>query len=290
MSIKKNRLIFSPFILLTIFGISIGTNKPIPVKRKGNLVRRILYKHLPLQSYLRILSRLYLTSFNWGLLKGNSLYEYPYFLKNIVKKGDICIDIGANLGYYATVLSKLAGKEGKIYAVEPVEPVRKVLKKNTRRYKNIEILPYALGEVDTTIQISNTTFREKGFLASGSFFVSDDKSGRQPDDNIAFTAVMKKGSTLFAHLNRLDFIKCDIEGYEIVVLPELEPIILKFRPVLLVETAGTNREKLLKFFRNKEYTGFVLNEGVLTTAAKGGTKDIFFVPEEKTGSVHQFTR
>ncbi len=258
------------------------------MKRKGNLVRRILYKQLPLESYLRILSRLYLTSFNWGLLKGNSLYEYPYFLKNFVKKGDICIDIGANLGYYATVLSKLTGNEGKVYAVEPVEPVRKVLEKNTRGFKNIDILPYALGEKDATIQISNTTFREKGFLASGSFFVSDDKSDRQPDDNIAFTASMKKGSTLFAHLNRLDFIKCDIEGYEIVVLPELEPLLLKFRPVLLVETAGTNREKLLEFFRNREYTGFVLNEGFLTSATKEETKDIFFIPEEKTGTVRQF--
>lgn len=251
------------------------------MERKGNLIRRILYKHLPLESYLRILSRLYLTSFNWGLLKGNSLYEYPYFLKNIVEKGHTCIDIGANLGYYSTVLSKLAGPEGKVYAVEPVEPVRIVLEKNTRRCKNIEILPYALGEEDTTIQISNNTFREKGFLASGSFFVSDGKSVRQPDDNIAFTASMKKGSMLFAHLDRLDFIKCDIEGYEIVVLPELEPIILKFRPVLLVETAGANREKLLERFRKNGFEGYVLNEGTLTSATKEGTKDIFFIPEEK---------
>jgi FkbM family methyltransferase len=260
------------------------------MQRKGNLVRRILYKHLPLESYLRILSRLYLTSFNWGLLKGNSLYEYPYFLKNIVGKGDTCIDIGANLGYYATVLSKIAGKEGKIYAIEPVEPVRKVLKKNTRGCKNIEILPYALGEEDTTIQISNTTFREKGFLASGSFFVSDGTSSRQPDENIAFTASMKKGSTLFAHLNRLDFIKCDIEGYEIVVLPELEPLLLKFRPVLLVETAGENRRKLLERFSKNGYKGFILDENRLTAADKWGTKDIFFIPEEKNELLGPFLR
>jgi FkbM family methyltransferase len=258
------------------------------VKRKGNLIRRILYKNLPLESYLRILSRLYLTSFNWGLLKGNSLYEYPYFLKNFVGKGDICIDIGANLGYYATVLSKLVGKEGKIFAVEPVEPVRKVLKKNTRRFKNIEILPYALGQEDSTIQISNTTFREKGFLASGSFFVSDGTSSRQPDENIAFTAVMKKGSTLFAHLDRLNFIKCDIEGYEIVVLPELEPILLKFRPVLLVETAGENRRKLLKFFNVNNYRAYVLKDGALIPASEKESADIFFIPSEKSGSFNNF--
>ncbi|MEX0983000.1 MAG: FkbM family methyltransferase [Bacteroidales bacterium] len=260
------------------------------MKRKGNLVRQILYKYLPLESYLRILSRLYLTSFNWGLLKGNRLYEYPYFLKNVIGTGDICIDVGANLGYYSTVLSKLAGPQGRVYAIEPVEPVRKVLETNTRRYKNIEILPYALGEEDTTIQISNTTFREKGFLASGSFFVSDRKSGRRPDETIAFTASMKKGSKLFLHLERLDFIKCDIEGYEIVVLPELEPLILKFRPVLLVETAGTNREKLLERFRNNGFEGYILTEGTLTKATKEGTKDIFFVPEEKNEMIEPFLK
>jgi FkbM family methyltransferase len=258
------------------------------VKRKGNLVRRILYKYLPLESYLLILSRLYLTSFNRGLLKGNSLYEYPYFLKNLVGTGDLCIDIGANLGYYSTVLSRLVGPQGKVYAIEPVEPVRKVLEKNTRKYKNIEILPYALGEVETTIQISNTTFRDKGFLASGSFFVSNDKSGRQADENIAFTASMKKGSKLFAHLDRLDFIKCDIEGYEIVVLPELEPLILKFRPVLLVETAGTNREKLLIFFSAKDYSAYVLKKGALTTATMQESADIFFIPNEKRIKFNNF--
>ncbi len=261
----------------------------MPAKRKGNLIRRILYKYLPLESYLRILSRLYLTSFNWGLLKRNRLYEYPYFLKNVVGTGNICIDIGANLGYYSTVLSKLVGPQGRVYAIEPVEPVRKVLETNTRRYKNIEILPYALGEEDATIQISNTTFREKGFLASGSFFVSDRKSGRQPDENIAFTASMKKGSRLFAHLERLDFIKCDIEGYEIVVLPELEPLLLKFRPALLVETAGTNREKLLVFFTAKDYSAYILKEGTLIPATKQESADIFFIPIEKSSSFSKHT-
>jgi FkbM family methyltransferase len=209
-------------------------------------------------------------------------------LKNVVDKDDTCIDIGANLGYYATVLSKIVGKKGKVYAIEPVEPVRKVLQKNTRRYKNIEILPFALGKEDANIQISNTTFREKGFLASGSFFVSDGKPNRKPDESISFSAVMKKGSTLFAHLKKLDFIKCDIEGYEIVVLPELEPLLLKFRPTLLVETAGENREKLMDFFKAKEYSGYILKDGILLPATKQESADIFFIPNEKSSSFKLF--
>ncbi len=255
------------------------------MRRKGNFVRRILYRSFSLETYLRLLSGFYLAAFNRGLLKGNPLYEYPYFLEKLIGTGAVCIDVGANLGYYSTVLSKLAGPEGRVLAVEPVEPVRKVLEKNTRKYKNIEILPYALGEEDATIQISNTTFREKGFLASGSFFVSDSKSGRQPDENIAFTALMKKGSKLFEHLERVDFIKCDIEGYEIIVLPELEPLILKFRPLLLVETTGKNREKLLKLFSRIGYEGFILTENRLTPAGSGGTKDVFFIPQEKSKSI-----
>ena len=50
-----------------------------------------------------------------------------------------------NLGYYARTLSRLAGPAGRVYAVEPVPPILAVLRRNLRRCRNVEILPYALG-------------------------------------------------------------------------------------------------------------------------------------------------
>lgn len=41
------------------------------------------------------------------------------YLALIVKPGDVCIDVGANFGYYSVLLSALAGSNGRVIAFEP---------------------------------------------------------------------------------------------------------------------------------------------------------------------------
>ena len=111
----------------------------------SGLLHRILYRLLPLEGYLRVVSSLFFLWHRLGLGRRSEALEYVYHLPRLVRAGDVCIDIGANLGYYARTLARLAGPEGRVYAVEPVAPVRKVLSRNLRRCVNTEIIPYALG-------------------------------------------------------------------------------------------------------------------------------------------------
>ena len=205
-------------------------------------------------------------------------------MKNIIKSGDICIDIGANLGYISVKLSKLVGNEGKVFAVEPVRPVLKVLKLNTKRRKNIKILPYALGEGNKMISLGNNTIRNQAFVATGSHFILE----KGQEAAIEFEAEMRKGSDLFKNLERLDFIKCDIEGYEKVVIPELEEIITKHEPILLVEARRESRIKMLSFFKRLNYHAFVLENGELKPAKQDGNWDILFVPKNNSAKVEAF--
>lgn len=70
------------------------------------------------------------------------------FFKGEIKEGDICIDIGANIGYYALLESRLVGKNGKVYAIEPVPKNTNLLKRNIEinNYSNIEVFQIAIGD------------------------------------------------------------------------------------------------------------------------------------------------
>jgi len=225
-------------------------------------------------------------SFNAGLLKGNRLFDFPYFLRKFVRKGDVCIDIGANLGHYSVPLSKLVGENGKIYSVEPVKPVLSVLRKNTKSCKNIEILPFALGKENKVIQLGNDTVKNKGFIASGSNFILD----KDESANVEFDAEMKKGSEVFEKLKKLDFVKCDIEGYEVVVIPELEPILVKFKPVVLIESKGESRKILLEFFKKINFKPFVIEGEILSPTNEKDHWDMMLIPDEKIESFKDYIK
>ena len=65
------------------------------------LLHKILYRTLPLEGYLRAVSRLFFISYRLGLGRRSAATEYVYHLPRLAKAGDTAIDIGANLGYYA---------------------------------------------------------------------------------------------------------------------------------------------------------------------------------------------
>lgn len=236
------------------------------------LPHKILYRLLPLEGYLRTVSRLFFLWQRLGLGRRSEALEYVYHLPQLVREGDVCIDIGANLGYYARTLSQLAGPAGRVYAVEPVAPVRKVLSRNLRRCPNTEILPYALGEENRTVVLANDSARETGYLGTGRNFVKE--SGSRSD--VEFAAEMRRGSELFGGLERLDFIKCDVEGYELHVMREMLPVLERHRPTVLIETGGENRPAVVRLFAELGYAGFTLDDGREVPLTAGSCKDIIF--------------
>lgn len=236
------------------------------------LIHRILYRTLPLEGYLRVVSRMFFLWQRLGLGRYAPATEYVYHLAQLVRAGDTCIDIGANLGYYARTISRLAGPAGRVFAVEPVAPIRKVLSRNLRRCANVEILPYALGAEARDVVMGNDSARESGYFGTGQNFVND--SGEKPD--VEFTARMRRGSELFADLQRLDFIKCDIEGYELTVMREMRPLLEQFHPTVLIETGGDNRPGIIRLFTELGYRGTTLDHGREVPLTTDSTKDIIF--------------
>ncbi len=218
-------------------------------------IRKLLIKVLGFEGYIRLVSKIYLRLVGAGLLA----QKYPelFYLKKIIKPGFYCLDIGANLGYYSTFLSKLAGPQGKVFAVEPVPMFQQIWRDNVQAsgVANLQLLPYALGGQNTRIQMG--TPERDGLLHHGMTKVTtsaDEKYAR------TYNVDMKVPDELFGNLNRLDFVKCDVEGFEFQVFSNMQATLQKFKPLVQTELNGTeNRDSVIKILQNLGYQPYILS-------------------------------
>src|SRR3989344_3364089 len=77
-------------------------------------------------------------SLRLSILGVHEPYQTEIIMKN-VKRGDVVLDVGANIGYYTLLFAKLVGPEGIVFAFEPDPTNFSILKKNveTNNYTNV---------------------------------------------------------------------------------------------------------------------------------------------------------
>lgn len=244
-------------------------------------LKATIFKALKLDNYLRLLQRSYFISYKTGILKFNDIYKYHYYVKKLVKEGDVILDIGTNLGYYALLFSKWVGPTGKVYAVEPVPVYNKIFKELADKRDNIILFPYALGTEEKTIDMVSSP--KTGYLRTGLLHVYDSQwDGAIEDQEFRFKAEMKRPSRLFNSIKKIDYIKCDIEGLEYAVLSEMKEIIKVQKPKIQVEITGEHKEELINLLLSMGYHLFKLEKDKLisgkdNTAKIGG--DYIFIHE-----------
>ncbi len=244
-----------------------------------NAIKRLLFRLLGLKIYLKTIRNIFFLSYNNGWLKNNPEYYCHYYVKNLIKKGATVIDIGANLGYYSRIFAGLTGASGHVYSVEPVAVFREILTGTIKKHKHVQVLPYALGKEDGEKIAMGLPYTNK-YLSHGRTKVMDLK----PDDKYAykFTAEMKHPVNLFNGIEKIDYIKCDIEGYEKVVIPEMMPLIEKHLPIMQIETEGETREEIFKLLSPLGYTAnWVSSDGLRKLASDQNQDvvgDIIFIP------------
>lgn len=162
-------------------------------------------------------------------------------LRDLVKPGNVCFDIGAAAGLYTLELSKLAGPEGQVYSFEPVPFAHPMLTRllGGRSSENVRHHAFALG-VEPGQGVMSVPVGRHGPV-TGRSFLDADCTG--PGSNAEFQGQIGvdvevqtlDGVCAAAELTRLDFIKIDVEGAELQVLKGGQASIERFMPALLVE-------------------------------------------------------
>lgn len=136
----------------------------------------------------------------------------------LLRAGDVIIDAGANRGYFTELFSDIAGPTGKVHAFEPGPPTFRILRHRIEAAgcrHNCVLNEQALGdEVQTvTLHLPGTGDEHASLRthASEVWSTSDDVVHHYP-------TAMTTLDSYTDGMQRLDYVKCDVEGAELLVI------------------------------------------------------------------------
>ncbi len=141
--------------------------------------------------------------------------------RSIINPGDICFDIGANVGEVSLLLSRLAGRSGQVIAFEPVWPMYKQLcgQISHTNANNAPIfpVPFGVAESGKTAKINVPD----GVYGLASMADADVWSGTHGSKKMLSFQVLLVSLDEFLQGNKYHiahFVKIGVEGAELFVL------------------------------------------------------------------------
>ena len=157
-------------------------------------------------------------------------------MSNFVSKGDIVIDIGANIGTTVLSLSKQVSSEGKVLAFEPQSLMAQCLQTNL-----------TLNDITNVVVDSAAVSNKNGwtFLNDATF----SGTGRYGEAGISDTGTRIKTIKLDeVEVPKCSLIKIDVESYEWEVIQGGQKFLRKHKPVLYME-AKNNVDGTKKYLK-----------------------------------------
>jgi len=246
-------------------------------------IRKLLLNSLGEKRYLHLLASSFQMLYKTGRLGID--YQDVYFLKNLIKPGDVCIDIGAHLGYFTFELSRLTGPLGHVYAIEPMSKFFRTIKHiaTNKKLNNITFFQNAMGADTEWVEMSIPQLNNVKKFAYARV-----KSTHSYLDYVESEKVKNaRGDDLFQSLTRLDFIKCDVEGLELSVFESFLNTIGKYKPLILCELEeAKKRQAVLDLFSGFEYSLYYLENKKLKALAPDSTVEpvshnYYFIPQTR---------
>lgn len=185
-------------------------------------------------------------------------------VSKIVSEGDYCLDIGGSFGWYTVLLSKIVGQKGRVFSFEPIKQNYLSHNKNIElnMCRNVISNNLAVGEEPGEIEIYLSDVDTSGSL----------KLRKYKDNYETQITKLVKLDDYFTEnkIEKLDFIKIDIEGAELGALKGGEKILNKFKPVLFVEIQshstelfGYKPEDIFNYLYNLGYKSYIISNNSL---------------------------
>ncbi len=218
-------------------------------------------------------------SFYWA---GFHEFREFIFMHRFLKGDMVALDVGANLGEYTLFMAKRLG-DGKVFSFEPMTKMVELLEKNIalNGFKNVQVCPFGLADRNYVAQVHEVDDPHEGL---GTFYLGERKSKQ------ATNVELRTLDSVFGSLNvnRIDFIKMDIEGSELHALKGGSKTMARFRPYVLIEinaptynAAGYSVADVSTFFLELNYAPHLVSKtGKLAECSSlPDFGNIIFVPQ-----------
>lgn len=158
------------------------------------------------------------------IIHGIREYHATKFMKKFLKSEEVVVDIGANIGYYVILESKIIGSEGTIYAIEPVPRSFELLQKNIilNECNNVITYQYAIGD-----RTGTTTMNVGEHLNLSTIHDGDLEVKEQIRVNILTL------DNFLSDKRSPDLIRMDVEGYEYEIIKGMKETLMLNKPLKL---------------------------------------------------------
>ncbi|RCJ35200.1 hypothetical protein A6769_19115 [Nostoc punctiforme NIES-2108] len=164
-----------------------------------------------------------------GMWLGSYEADKYKLLTELSLEGTTVLDIGANVGFFSILLSRLVGAAGKVISFEPlprnIEFIHQHIQLN--KIDNIEIISAAVSD-----KIGKSKFATSHLHAQG--YLTDTDKGNLEVSIITLDSLHNLN-------NPVSLVKIDVEGAEANVLRGGEKFFQEHRPMILLATHGENQ-------------------------------------------------
>jgi FkbM family methyltransferase len=172
----------------------------------------------------------------FGFLCGIHERHIERLIQSRLKIGDTCLDVGANIGYFAAMMAGAVGSTGTVYAFEPVPETFEILSINAKlaASSNLNIIPAmkAISSRDGQLSIRR---REHSTLNEVMDLIGDGQEGDRVDAVTINTALQAAGCHRAIALGKID-----VEGHELSVVSGALPALRagRIRSLVIEVTPG----------------------------------------------------
>jgi FkbM family methyltransferase len=167
-------------------------------------------------------------------------YE-PSVLKAYTKAlhaGDVVFDIGANIGAHTLHFARLVGATGRVFAFEPTDYA------SAKMRGNLALNPELAQRVrfHQSFLVADDTEKIPPLVPSrwpvaNEHHDLDSEHLGKPETTLRASAITADDFCALENLQRLDFVKIDVDGHEFPVLRGFRRNLRRFRPLILIEVA-----------------------------------------------------